>query len=140
MTFQSEKGFAYIFILFFILLLGILSYTFTRQGIVDNQLNKNMADRKKAVYAAEAAVEMGRSVIVREGELPDFTLDGSEYVAGDLYCSINLSDNRYFELYIENSQEGNNYLLIGYGFAGELKEIIKTEVDSDGMKILPDPL
>ena len=130
---KNDEGTAFLFVLLLIILLGALTLTLFKSAYTNLKLTDNIADKKKAYYAAEAGIAYGRYLIYINQGFPQKKPDNSVYNISDLYKIENISQYTKFKIYFENSRRYVDCIIIKvYGFYKNNTSVIRVITDKQG--------
>lgn len=104
--FDNQRGSALILVLFLIIIITELVALIYLNTELNFKLSANMGEYKQAIYAAEAGINYGRSIIKKNNGIPLNNPDGSKYVEGDQYGKkICLDENISFIISFKTQSE-----------------------------------
>ena len=96
--FKENEGFTLYLILISIIAASIFVLTLYNGAYVNVKLSKNLTYQNKAFYAAEAAVDYSKIILIDNNGIPLENKSGELYVNGEIYEKRNIYGNSSFQL------------------------------------------
>ncbi|HKL76091.1 MAG TPA: hypothetical protein VJ881_08485 [Halanaerobiales bacterium] len=96
--FKENEGFTLYLILISIIAASIFVLTLYNGAYVNVKLSKNLTYQNKAFYAAEAAIDYSKIILIDNNGIPLENKSGELYVNGEIYEKRNIYGNSSFQL------------------------------------------
>ena len=100
--FKENEGFTLYLILISIIAASIFVLTLYNGAYVNVKLSKNLTYQNKAFYAAEAAIDYSKIILIDNNGIPLENKSGELYVNGEIYEKRNIYGNSSFQLINSN--------------------------------------